>query len=281
MTRLLYIALAATLLAACSSAPTPRPATEEGAIQWSQRGEDAYRRGDLNGALAAYEQAFKLYASVEHNEGSASQLLNIATVYYRLGDRARASQTLDQILTARGVATPARFKAEAAYRRAYFDFESGDMAGANSWLGRAQEYCVEAACDVGGRLSNLKAQLALARDDIASAELEARRGAELNRRGADAVEEANSLRLLAEIAVRRGQHAAALAFYEQALTLDKNAAEPRKIVLDLLGASRSLAAQGKSAAAGDYAERARRVAESVGDEQGQQQAAALLKSLSR
>ena len=281
MSRVIRVMLIATWLAACGSAPAPRPATEEAAIQWNQRGQEAYSHGDLPAALAAYQEALRLYVSIEHGERIGAELLNIATIQYRLGDRAAAVKILDRILAEGGVAIPAYYRAEAAYRHARLDFEAGDMAGSGTWMERAQVWCVETNCDAMGRLTNLKARLALARDDVSAAEADARRALEINRRRGDALEEANSLRVLADAAVRRGQHPQAFALYEQALALDKNAAEPRKIVLDLIGAGRSLAAQGRTAEAAEYAERARRVAESVGDEQGLQEILSLRKSLGR
>lgn len=281
MSRVIRGVFVASLLAACGSAPPVRPATEESAIQWNQRGQEAYRHGDLKPALAAYEEALRLYSSIEQGAGMGVALLNVAIVHHRLGDRAAAANALDRIFAAGGVAIPERYRAEAAYLRAHLDFEVGDIARARNWIERAQTLCTEANCDVLGRLPNLKARMALARDDVSTAEAEARRGLDVNRRRGDAVEEANSLRLLADAVARRGQYPQAFAFYEQALTLDKNAGEPRKIVLDLIGAGRSLAAQGRTSEAGEYAERARRVAESIGDAQGLQEVFLLRKSLGR
>ncbi len=281
MNRVILSLVFALLLSACGSAPAPRSATDEAAIQWDRRGQEAYRRGEYQEALAAYEEALRRYASVEHAEGTGIELLNVAMVESRLGNRERALQVLDQVLASRDAAMPARFKAEAAYRRAHMDIEAGNAVGASSWLERAQGFCGDASCEVAGRLQNMQARLALLRGDITGAEAAARRGLDINHRRGDALEEANSLRLLADGASRRAQYPQALTFYEQALALDKSAAEPTKITLDLLGASRSLAAQGKTDAAVEYAERARRVADSVNDDRGREQAQALLKSLGR
>jgi len=198
-----------------------------------------------------------------------------------LGQRALALQALDQLLTARSATTPEALKAEAAYRRAVFDFDAGDSANAAQWLERAQGLCPAGNCELAGRMLNLKARMVLARKQLDAAENDAKRALELNRRRNDPIEEANSLRILADIAAHRGQHAQAVTAYEQALALDKQAAAPGKIALDLLGAGRSLAAAGKTKEAAEYAERALRVAESIGDERGQQEAKALLNSRSR
>lgn len=266
------------LLTACSSSPPPvLPPAEDTAARWDQRGQEAFRAGSAQEALVAYRESLRLYTSVENAEGAATELLNIATVHYQIGERDRAAEALSELLTTRATATPVRLKADAAYRLALLDFDAGNNDRAAESLDRAQALC-ESKCDIDGRLNNLRARLLLARGKLAEAETTARRGLDINRRRSDVAEEANSLRILAEIAARDRRNAQSLSFYEQALTLDKAAAEPRKIMLDLLGAGRSLAAQGKSNDATLYAERALRVAESIGDEQAQLQAKALLKT---
>jgi tetratricopeptide (TPR) repeat protein len=275
MTRIITPIVAAVLLAACSSAPAPpRPVVEESAMRSNQRGQDAYRRGELHEALAAHEEALRLYVSIEQPEGIAVEALNVATVQQRLGDNAATAQTLERLLGMGGIAIASHHRAEAAYRRAYLEFESSNAAGAAAWVERAQASCGQAKCDATGRLHNLSARLALARAELAAAETEARRGLEFNRARDDRIEQANSLRLLADVAMARQAFAQALAYYEQALALDKAVAESRKIALDLLGAGRA-AAHGDRRLALEYADRAQRVADAIGDAILRQQAQAL------
>ena len=63
----------------------------------------------------------------------------------------------------------------------------------------------------------------------------ARRALELNRGLGDRAEEANSLRLLADAALRSRITAAADNGYQQALVLDKDTGHPHKITADLVG----------------------------------------------
>jgi tetratricopeptide (TPR) repeat protein len=267
-----FVLAALAAVTACGGAPAPLPPAEETAIRWQVRGQEAFGRGDLAEALAAYEQARRASASVEHVEGVAQAQLNIATVRLRLGEHEAAVRALDEVF-APGAA-PARWRTEAAYRRAVI--EAGRGGPAAEWIERGIALCRDANCETLGRLHNLKSRLLLAANELAAAEAEARRALDANRGHADRLEQANSLRLLADVAFARREYAPAQVFYEQALALDKAAAEPRKIARDLIGIARALAAQGKEASAAEYAARARRVAESIDDRRGAEEAAGLL-----
>jgi tetratricopeptide (TPR) repeat protein len=254
--------IAAIVLSGCvSPLPAPRPATEEAAITWDRRGQDAFRRGEWREALAAHEQALRLYASVENADGVGVELLNVATAQLRLGDRAAARATLERLFDDSGLAIPQRYRADAAYRRAFLEFEAGDNVSADRWIDRATALC--APCDVAGRLSNLKARVALSRDALGAAEAEARRGLDLNR--SDAAERANSLRLLAQTHARRREAPQSYVLFEQALALDKDLGDSYKIGLDLMGMGDSLLAQGRKEEAAVVYRRATDVARNGGD----------------
>jgi tetratricopeptide (TPR) repeat protein len=252
-------------LAACVSAPpTARPAAEEAAIVWDMRGQDAFRRGEWREALAAYEQSLRQYVSVENADGVAVELLNAATVQLKLGDRVAARSTIDQLFDDRGLSYSQRYRAEAAYRRAFLEFEAGDVEAATRWIEHATSLCT-ASCESTGRLQNLRARVALANEQFDAADAEARRGLDINRGRADNVEQANSLRLLAQASARRGSTPQAQVSYEQALALDKAIGDPYKIALDLLGIGNTLLVQGRQADAIGYFRRAADVARSIGD----------------
>jgi tetratricopeptide (TPR) repeat protein len=230
----------------------------------SQRGEDAYRRGNLHEALAAYEEARRHYASIDDAKGLATQLLNLGTVHYAIGERDAARRLFEQVLLL-GTQVSAATRADAAYRVALIDFDSGNLSSISEWLDRSLALCADAACDAPGRVHNLRARLALARGEVAVAEAEAKRALEYNRRRDARAEQANSLWLLGELAMARGDHVQAEQQYAQALELDRALAEPHKVVRDLLGLAQSLLAQGRRDAAMDYARRARSAAQSSGD----------------
>jgi Tfp pilus assembly protein PilF len=275
MTRLLP-AVAVMLLLGCSTAPPPpRPVAEETALRWSQRGTEAYRRGEWREARMAFEAAWRGYASLDRADSAAGELLNISAVHFRAGEHDAMRRVLDRILDA-GAAVSPSLRAEAGYRYALLEFETGSAGRAAQWLDRSLALCGDAACAVAGPVANLRARLALAERNLEQAGAEALRGLELNRRRGNLVEQANSHRVRAEIALARGAGAPAESEYLRALELDRVAGDPAKILLDLLGLAHSLAAQGQAEAARDYARRARDVAQGVGDAGAVQQAEAYL-----
>ena len=134
--------------------------------------------------------------------------------------------------------------AEATYRLALFAAEDGDAARARTLGEQALALC--AGCASEGAIRNFQAGLRLAAGAATEAREHARRALELNRGLGDKAEEANSLRLLADAALRLKDYAAAGNGYQEALALDKDAGHPRKIGADLLGLGEAALAQGKN-----------------------------------
>ncbi len=187
---------------------------QQDAIQFNQRGETAFRRGDYAQALQEYQGALAIHRSVENVAGIATELLNLSVVYRRLGDKAAAQTTLDQILMDKSLAFSADQKAEAAYRKAGYYLDDGNEAEARSWVNKALEYCH--GCGAEGRLYNLMARMALA-GQPQDAMNHARRALALNRNAGDKNEEANSLRLIADAAFKLEDFKTAQQSYDDAL----------------------------------------------------------------
>jgi tetratricopeptide (TPR) repeat protein len=273
---LLFVTPAVLALIACAGNPPALTEQQETAIQFNQRGETAFRRGNYTQALQEYQGALAIHRSVENVAGVATELLNLSVIHRRLGDKTNAQTTLDQILTERSPAFSADQKAEAAYRKAGFYLDDGNETEARSWLNRALEYCH--GCGAEGRLYNLMARMALAgrpQDAITHA----RRALALNRSAGDKNEEANSLRLIADAAFQSGDFKTAQQSYDDALRLDKDTGAATKIALDLMGLGHSIARQGKKAEAMEYFQRAYSVSEGAGDAKAMDAAAAEIKKL--
>ncbi|MBI3570648.1 MAG: tetratricopeptide repeat protein [Gammaproteobacteria bacterium] len=270
-----WILVLAALLTACGQNP-PRPSeVQQAAVQWNQRAQAAYARGDYAQALAHYQQALAVNRAIEDVDGIARELINLSTVYRKLGQRDSARASLDAMLTAGGIPfTPAQ-RAEATYRLALHAAEDGDAAAAQALSDQALVLC--AACPAEGAMRNFQAGLRLAAGDAATARELARRALEINRRHGDRVEEANSLRLLADAALRLQDPTIAAESYRQALAIDKIDGAPHKIAADLIGLGQAELARGKRAEAADYFARARSVADAAGDNVGRQQAETLLR----
>lgn len=277
--RILAVLAVLVMATGCGGKAAVVPEQESAAPRWDQRGHEAAARGDHRVAADAFRQALAAYRSIENVDGIAVELMNLAAAQHRLGEGDDAAATLDQILGADSLPFGDEARAEAAYRRALFAFEDGRTAQVEPWLNRAGEHCARSNCTAAGRVSNLRARLALTVGDRAGAIAAARGGLAANRKHADAVEEANSLRLLADAHFTVGDVAAARDFFAQALDVDKRAGAATKMALDLRGLGRCALHGGDGIAAREYFRRARSVSDGVGDARGMEEADALLMSV--
>jgi tetratricopeptide (TPR) repeat protein len=144
---------------------------------------------------------------------------------------------------------------------------------------QAQALCRQANCASAGAILNLRATLAQARGDRATAVELAQLAAQAARQHADRVEQANALRLLGELRSAQGAHPEAEQHYRAALDLDRAVEAPKKIALDLLGIGRSLHAQGRYDQALGYFHRSLSVADSIGDREAVESAQAAIRQL--
>lgn len=261
----LLLGALALLTAACGSAP-PRPSeNEEHAVRLNKRAQGAYRSGDLPAALALHEQALAANRAIENVAGIAAELMNIAAIQGQLGNGAAAHAALDEILVRPAVPFSGAQRAEAAYRKAYLYFETGQRAEAGLWLAQARVLCGAKECAADGKAGNLRARIAIEQGDAGAALGHARAALAINDRYEDRAEQGNSLRLMADAALTLGDYLAAEQSYSGALALDKALGVPPKIALDLIGIGRSLHAQGRAAEAVEYFRRAQSVASGAGD----------------
>lgn len=261
----ILLAVLGGALSACGSTPPPPPEEVEQAAQWNQRGRKAFQAGDYDHALGNYEKALALQRSLENLDGVAVELINIASVHRARRDPALAHRVLDSILSGDSLPFADHSRAEAATRKALLFLETNDATQAGDWLDRAQSLCRTDACRANGIILNLRARLALSRQDAAQASGFAQKAIAENRRTEDRAEQANSLRLTAEAAVAQGDCRGARPHYEQALALDKETAAAPRILADLLGLARCATREGRAAEARDYYKRAASVAEGLGD----------------
>lgn len=245
-------------LAACSSSP-PKPmnAAQTATQAQSQNGGRALRRGDLDGALAAYTEALAAADSVEDFSAAGTQLLNLALVYARLGQASAAHARLDRILNA-----PQRYndalQGQAAARKALLLLDAGSHGIALHWADRAQAHCPE-PCPLTPAMTNLRAFIALERSELQRAAGMATRAAELAEDHKLPAERANALRLQGRAQTRLGQTEPAATALAQALAIDRELGLPERIALDLMYAGENEERRGDTAAAREFFERALQV----------------------
>jgi len=248
---------------ACASDPPQFSENRLSAIQWNHQAREAFNQGEYRQALAGYRQALAVSRAIEDVDGVAIELINLATVFQQLGERDEVRRALGEILAPSGLPFAPAHKAEAAYRIAYLHVEAREIREAQGLLIQALDYCRSASCGISGRIHNLTARLLLGTEDHEQAWTQARKGLAVNQGNGDIAEQANSLRLLADVAHAKSDHATAVHYYAQALSLDKRLGAARKIRLDLMGLGNSLARQGRQQEAEDYYRRARLVHEGI------------------
>lgn len=251
--------LLAVLLSACgSNEPVARSARQEQAIDYNQRAQRAFSRGELNASVSLYESALQLDASIENEEGIAINLLNLAKVNHSLGKSAIAQQYLDRLLGEKSLKFPAAQLAAAATLSGLIRLQAGDTVGAKTWLDKAAEYC-GSDCVLSGVIANLSANIAIQSNDKEQALVLSERAVSANKDGAQA-EYANALRLLAQSRLIREEYGAALPLLEEVLGIDKILGMPDKIRLDLTLLSQAHDKLGHNDLAVRYRERAARIA---------------------
>ncbi len=253
------------LVAGCGHEPVQRSAVREEAIRLNQGAQEAFRLGDAATARDLTKRALDLYRALDDTDGVAMELINLSSAQLALGDTAGAIGTLEPFFANPGLEFPAAQRAEAAYRRAWIAHRASNAQDSESWLARAMTWC-GGGCATTGRAQNLRAQLAFERGDLSAARDLGTEAKAASRKLGDLPEEANALRLLAEVAARDGDPAKAEGYFRQALALDKETGQAAKIHADLIGIGASLRAQKRDREALEHFERARSVAEGAGDE---------------
>jgi len=255
--------MAALATLSCSS-PAPQTAAEqsrEEAMLVQQRAHGALARGDVRGAQNQFLDVLDRGRAVEDQDTVAIGLLNIAAVLHRSGELAASRARLIELLEHQPPFAP-EFAGRAEARLALIELQSKRLEESARHAQNAEAHC-GASCPWRLALGNIQAGIALRSGDLASAEVRALATRTAAASANDIREEANSLRILGEIAGERGQGAEARAALLAALELDRKSAIPERIALDLLALSRLELALGERKAARDYARRAADVADAA------------------
>lgn len=240
-------------LAACSSAPPPRPPVAlERANAADKEAHRAMRDGDLAVARNLFEQTLRLQQSQDNLPGVAAAAINLAVVYHRMGNDDLALRLLDAIIGDTLTPYPVELRVAAAFRKAVILVDSGNKDAAAA-LDAAAQKC-SGSCEFTSGINNLRARMALGKGDYAAA-------IRLSKEAADAAGEhkdelANAKRYSAAAEAVLGQHNLALEHYLAALELDKQLGMGGRIAADLDGIAKALAQLGRKDESAAYARRA-------------------------
>lgn len=232
-----------------------------------QRAAMLMRAADLEGAAAQYGEAARIAATVENVDAVAGNSINQSIVYQWLGRDADARDALSRVLDDPRRPFSDRRRLQAELRRAIVDLALQNPVSAATFAERAEQRCA-GNCEYAATILNVQAQIALEGSRAADAEQLASRAVDRARSRNDRAEQANALRMLGK--ARRVQNNAkeAIAPLEQALAIDRDLVDPRKILADLTELSLASSAAGNRDAAKDYYERALTVSRALGDKRG-------------
>ena len=211
------------------------------------------KSGDYQNAARQYAEALRIATTLENADAIARNAINLSVVSQWLGRDNDARAALDAVLADTHTAFPEGRKIQAELRRAIVELGGGSIDAATVWAGQAQQRCAATSCEYAAAILNVRAQIELEAGRAPEAAALATNAAE--RSGANQVEKANALRTLGRARHAQGQHAAAMEPLKQALDIDREMGDPRKILADLADLSRSADAAGDAAAARDYRER--------------------------
>jgi tetratricopeptide (TPR) repeat protein len=276
----LWLGGAAGLLAGCGgSKQIYRSAPLEREIELNRKATTAFERGQYETALAGYSEALRISRAIEHVDGIAANLLDLAAVHRVLGDPERAALALDELLSAGKLAFSPAQRSSAAYLRALLFADQNALADASRLATQARALCRESECGNEGRIVNLEARIAFLAGDRAAALAAALEALALNRESKADEETANSLRIAADVHSVRGELAKAQEGYAAALVLDKKLGLAAKIRLDLLRLGDVAAGQGRGEDARVYYRRALDASRGAADEPGTAEAVERIRGL--
>lgn len=265
-------------LAACAGGPEkPAPAVRHEAVDAANRRSAAhFAKGEYAAALDQARRALKLASAVEYDDGIAASRLNLSIILARMGQPQDARGMVDALLAGNLRVSPER-RTEAALRRAVLALDERDLDHAEKLLDIASAGC--AACKLVTAIGNARAQLSLARGQLDDALVQSGAALDIGRKGGEAEETANSLRIWANAAIYAGRAPEASVALSEALKIDKELALPRKIYRDLILLGLASRAQGDPSAAIAYWSRANVVAQGADDAAGGRESAELIKDL--
>jgi len=252
-------------LAGCASAPPPAPPVAQSRLdEIESRAVAAVRAGDHAGAARFYEDALRIAVSIENPEEIAENAINLSIVQQWLGRDADARKTLGVVLENRRTAFPEKRLLQAELRRAIVEQALKNPSAAADWAKRAETRCA-GSCEYAATILNVQAQIALESNQSREAARLAQAAVERARSRSDRAETANALRTLGRARVYLAEYAPAIDALKQALAIDRDLADPRKIFADLTELSRASAASGDKQAADEYRDRAVAVGRALND----------------
>jgi len=248
------------LLCCCVATQQNKPALIRQAEKLNASGMTATEQRRYLAAERDFAEAYKAFSRVEDYRGMATVLINSSRMYRGQGLPDKAALMAEPAVSL--TEHVPELRAEAWFEMAKISLLRQDTAGALNW---AEKSLTLAEDGNRAQILSLLADIHLKKGAL-------QKGAELAedartraRSSGDRHEEADALRILADIRLARQEYGAAAGAYSAALALDKELAEPRSIYADLKGLALVSQQQGDDTAAAGFLLRAADVAAAEGD----------------
>lgn len=271
----LFAAVLLVLAAACAT-PKPGDSLAKSRLTDAEaRAAALARSGDYPGAARHYAEALRLATALENADSIAANAINLSVVQQWLGRDAEARAALSAVLDDPRTPFSERRKLQAELRRAILELAANNIGAAAIWAGQAERRCADLTCEYAATILNVRAQVELESGQAAEGARLAAAAGERSR--GNRAEAANALRTLGRARHALGQPAAAIEPLQQALELDRELGDPRKILADLAALARAADAAGDARAARDYKERGLAVSRAMNDGRSGAEMEALLR----
>jgi len=249
----------------CSTGPHQPSERQQIAIESNQRAENAYKKRNYIKALNHYMEALNISRSLENADSMGSNIVNIAYVYYRMGEREKSHTYADLIINKNPFEYSVRYLIDAMSIKALLYCDESNGKEASFWADKALNLCQGVSCREEGRIYNIRARASLLNKDIKAATEYAKKGLEINKKIDDVAEMGNSMRIMADIELMNKNYEASRGLYKDALLIDKSLELSDKMINDLLGIAVTFEKQGRPNEALPYYRRAISISEGMGN----------------
>lgn len=248
------------LLCGCVATQQNKPALIRQAEKLNVSGMTATEQRRYPVAETDFANAYKTYSRVEDYRGMVTVLINSSRMYRRQGVPDKAALMADT--AARLTEYVPELRSEAWFEMAKTCLLQGDSDGALIWAEKALTLAED-----GNRtqILSILADIHLKKGALQKGAECAEEALKLARSSGDRHEEADALRILADIRLGRQEPAAAVEAYGAALVLDKELADPACIYADLKGLALATQQMGDTASAAGFLLRAADIAVAEGD----------------
>jgi len=213
------------------------------------------KSGDFSGAARHYGEALRIATTLENADAIAANAINLSSCSSGSARTPRRAPRSPRCSTTRAPRSPSGASSRPNYVARSSSSPVANIGAAAIWAGQADRRCAATNCEYAATILNVRAQVEL--DSAMRRRPRASRRRPPTARAAAPIraENANALRTLGRARQAQAEPAAALASLRQALEIDREIGDPRKILADLAELARAADAAATRRPRKDYKER--------------------------